>query len=193
MLGRSLAFRHGAKPHPKVKTKANRNKVDFMPTIQTHPREFASEIQNREDPFSHVGAFARRCVPTYTNGQAAETRIILGFPNERSNRKANTTRNGTGRPDLPTLKHPDNHAVNSHQKHTQSNPVHPVRPVKKNQLGRGGQTVSGFLGSDVRTCNQGTSLGPLGLPTISLDKVSGSTHFLISECPSAKEKPQAPL
>jgi hypothetical protein len=49
------------------------------------------------------------------------------------------------------------------------------------------------LGAEVRTCIQGTSLGPRGLATIFLDKVSGSFHLRISACPSAEEKPHAPV
>ena len=47
--------------------------------------------------------------------------------------------------------------------------------------GADGQTVSGLLGSVVLICNQAASRGPLGLETMVFERVSGSSHFFISE------------
>ena len=58
---------------------------------------------------------------------------------------------------------------------------------------RHGKGVAGSIGAEVRTCIQGTSRGPLGLTGLIAASVSGSRHLRISPCPSAKDRPQAPL
>ena len=56
----------------------------------------------------------------------------------------------------------------------------------------GGQGVEAFLGAEVRSCSHGASVGAGPVPACNA-KLAGSCHFLVSLCPSAKEKPQAPL
>ena len=58
---------------------------------------------------------------------------------------------------------------------------------------QGGHGVLANLGAEVLSWTHGTSFGPKGFAGTCAASVSRSRHFLISACPSAKEKPHAPL